>query len=196
MGYIGNYKNFLLQNIKVGQAPLAQWIRASRYGREGQRFESFTGFYENHGEIMKKILYILAFFITSCIFWSPPMPKYYIKDAWKFFKDDSTNNVVVYNMLKYDEEKDISTIKLKFINKNNWIYVSVKYALNIIYYEDEKSEFYRKKKKSILGSSRTEDKKFHIKLQPYGFAIITATMDSIRIRQISFYSYETKKSNE
>ncbi len=145
---------------------------------------------------MKKLIYILAFFITSCIFWSPTTPHRYIKYAWNFFKDDSINNVVVYKMLKYDEEKDVSTIKLKFINKNDSLYVFIKYALNIIYYEDKESEFYHRKKKSVLGSNRTKDKNFHIKLQPYGYAISTATMDSMRIRKISFYSYETKKSNE
>ena len=96
-------------------------------------------------------------------------------------------------MLIYDEEKDISTIKLKFINKNDSLYVSVKYQLRIVFYEDEESEFYHKKNASILGNSKHEDKSFLIKIQPYGFAILTATIDSIRIREMSFYSYKAKK---
>jgi hypothetical protein len=142
---------------------------------------------------MKKLTYILAFFITSCIFWPPPTQKYYTKDVWKFFKDDAVNNVVVHKMLKYDEEKDVSTIKLKFINNNDSLYVFIKYRLYIIFYEDKESEFYRRKKGAVLGSTEREDKNFHIKLRPYGFAISTATMDSMRIRKISFYSYEAKK---
>ncbi len=145
---------------------------------------------------MKKLIYILAFFITSCIFWSPTTPTHYIKYAWNFFKDDSINNVVVHSVLKYDEKEDISTIKLKFINKNDSLFVFIKYKLYIVFYKDEKSKFYRKKKAAVLGSREREDKNFHIKLQPYGYAISTATMDSMRIRKISFHSYETQKSNE
>ncbi len=143
---------------------------------------------------MKKLIYILIFFFSSgCrFFWplsSSMTDQRYIKDRWEFFKEDSANNIVIYNMLNYDEERAVSTIKLKFINKNDSIYVSVKYQLRIIFYEDKESEFYHKKKMSILRSKR-EDGNFFVKIQPYGFAILISTMEGIRIRKISFYSYE------
>ncbi len=141
---------------------------------------------------MKKLIYVLTLFIVGCFFWQPTITTHYIKDGWSIFKDDAANNVVVHKMLRYDEEKDESTIKLKFINKNDSLYVFVKYQLRIVFYEDEESKFYHKKKASVLGSTK-RDGIFFVKIQPWGFAILTSTMKGIRIRKMSFYSYEATK---
>ena len=141
-----------------------------------------------------KLVYILlTLFSVGCFFWQPTITKHYIKDMWSFFKDDSVNNVVIYKMLNYDEEKDISTIKLKFINKNDSLYVFVSYQLEITLYRNEENRLYRKKETRILVPIEREDKIFFHRVQPFGYTEVTLQVEGVRVIGIFFYLYEVKK---
>lgn len=130
------------------------------------------------------LIYTFLFLIIGCSFFSATKKEIYIEDIWKICKVDSANNIVVYKTLKYDKENNKSIIKLKFLNNNQLYPISIKFYLNVIYYNDY---FYNKYETRELGIKRIDNM---IDLKPYAVGFIKTSVKGIIIKDINFNFYK------